>query len=283
MSAAETGVYITLIAMMYDRAEPLPYDVPRLARICGVPAVGFKRIVDLLIDQKKITSAGLALFNERVRTELLDRKSKSDSAKKSALLRWEKDKENQQDENATAVRVDENSTATRARGEISDTRSQKSEKNTHTDSVLVDGGVSSPSEKGEPKSTGRGARLPAGWVPTPDLRDWSKGEWPGITDQFIDEQSAMFADYWHALPGAKGRKVDWPATWRNWIRRAVEDRRARLGRPPPSGPRKTMAETGAEVTEFFRQQAEQEDERERAAEGERGNSAHARKLLGGSV
>lgn len=27
-----------------------------------------------------------------------------------------------------------------------------------------------------------------------------------------------FRDYWTAVPGAKGRKLDWEATWRNWCR-----------------------------------------------------------------
>lgn len=29
-----------------------------------------------------------------------------------------------------------------------------------------------------------------------------------------------FRDYWVAVPGAKGVKLDWLATWRNWVRRA---------------------------------------------------------------
>jgi hypothetical protein len=29
-----------------------------------------------------------------------------------------------------------------------------------------------------------------------------------------------FRDYWIAVPGAKGVKLDWIATWRNWVRRA---------------------------------------------------------------
>ena len=29
-----------------------------------------------------------------------------------------------------------------------------------------------------------------------------------------------FKDYWIAVPGAKGVKLDWLATWRNWVRRA---------------------------------------------------------------
>ena len=29
---------------------------------------------------------------------------------------------------------------------------------------------------------------------------------------------ANFADYWKAVPGTRGRKLDWYATWRNWVR-----------------------------------------------------------------
>lgn len=35
-------------------------------------------------------------------------------------------------------------------------------------------------------------------------------------------QAAMFADHWRSKPGKDGRKADWGATWRNWIRRATE-------------------------------------------------------------
>jgi hypothetical protein len=33
-----------------------------------------------------------------------------------------------------------------------------------------------------------------------------------------------FCDYWQGVPGAKGRKTDWAATWRNWMRREHERR-----------------------------------------------------------
>ena len=37
--------------------------------------------------------------------------------------------------------------------------------------------------------------------------------------------ASTFRDYWAAIPGAKGRKTDWPATWRNWCRRDADNRR----------------------------------------------------------
>ena len=37
--------------------------------------------------------------------------------------------------------------------------------------------------------------------------------------------SATFSDYWRGVPGDRGRKVDWAATFRNWIRKDVERRK----------------------------------------------------------
>ena len=46
-----------------------------------------------------------------------------------------------------------------------------------------------------------------------------------------DAVAAQFRDYWHAQPGAKGRKADWDATWRNWCRREAERAAPFKGRP----------------------------------------------------
>lgn len=34
----------------------------------------------------------------------------------------------------------------------------------------------------------------------------------------VETEAAAFVDYWHAKPGKDGRKADWAATWRNWVR-----------------------------------------------------------------
>jgi len=36
----------------------------------------------------------------------------------------------------------------------------------------------------------------------------------------LADVAGAFKDYWIAVPGAKGVKLDWLATWRNWVRRA---------------------------------------------------------------
>lgn len=60
-----------------------------------------------------------------------------------------------------------------------------------------------------------GSRLTREWTPPDDLQAWATDARPDLS---VTEQIERFRDYWCAIPGAKGRKTDWPATWRNWIR-----------------------------------------------------------------
>lgn len=74
----------------------------------------------------------------------------------------------------------------------------------------------------------KGQRLPAGWEPPLALRQWAADQFPAV--DFPAELEA-FRDYWRAKPGANGRKLDWDATLRNWIRRAKPAQRAGPGKP----------------------------------------------------
>ena len=44
----------------------------------------------------------------------------------------------------------------------------------------------------------------------------------GISADRARQQSERFVDFWKGKPGAGGVKLDWPATWRNWIRSEIE-------------------------------------------------------------
>lgn len=93
---------------------------------------------------------------------------------------------------------------------------------------------SSPSETQIPPSHPSGARSPHGsrlpddWHPGPDERAFAANL--GLDP---DRISAQFRDFWHGKPGKDGRKLDWPATWRNWCRREAE-RRPRPASQPAS-------------------------------------------------
>lgn len=61
----------------------------------------------------------------------------------------------------------------------------------------------------------RGTRLPADFVLPDDWIAFCESERPDLNPY---ETGQRFADYWHGVAGAKGRKADWLATWRNWVR-----------------------------------------------------------------
>lgn len=44
----------------------------------------------------------------------------------------------------------------------------------------------------------------------------------GLTNGRATAELAKFRDFWAAKTGADATKADWQATWRNWVRRAVE-------------------------------------------------------------
>ena len=69
--------------------------------------------------------------------------------------------------------------------------------------------VASPSAP--PPRQATGTRLPDDWQPDDPA-------FAGCSATTLDK----FRDYWRAQPGAKGRKTDWQATWRNWCRRDAE-------------------------------------------------------------
>ena len=77
-------------------------------------------------------------------------------------------------------------------------------------------GVTAP--RGADKA--RGTRLPDGWMP--EGSDWELALDLCNGDAGAVDELDRFLDYWRAVPGAKGRKADWPATWRNWVRRASQ-------------------------------------------------------------
>lgn len=69
-------------------------------------------------------------------------------------------------------------------------------------------------EKRESRSPA-GSRIPDGF-PGADQIAWCQSERPDVDPGQVAER---FRDYWLGVAGAKGRKADWPATWRNFVRR----------------------------------------------------------------
>ena len=60
----------------------------------------------------------------------------------------------------------------------------------------------------------RATRLKRDWEPSPLATE------PGWTDVDVRRELEAFRDYWCAKSGKDATKLDWQATWRNWLHRA---------------------------------------------------------------
>lgn len=71
-------------------------------------------------------------------------------------------------------------------------------------------------QKGEASPKAPTAKaLAKDWVLPDDWRQWALQERPDLNPDKVAER---FGDYWRAKGGKDGRKLDWQATWRNWVR-----------------------------------------------------------------
>jgi len=86
-----------------------------------------------------------------------------------------------------------------------------------------------PSRPKEPTSK-RATRIPDDWQPDDEPALTSEADSAGID---LTRELARFRDYWQAQSGQRGRKADWQATWRNWLRKAVDDRGGPARASPP--------------------------------------------------
>ncbi|WP_317992909.1 DUF1376 domain-containing protein [Bartonella gliris] len=74
------------------------------------------------------------------------------------------------------------------------------------------------SQKAKRAKANRGCRLPTDFEP-----DYDFAIEEGLPPERVKVEIAKFRDYWRSKAGANATKIDWQATWRNWVRKAVDD------------------------------------------------------------
>jgi len=73
----------------------------------------------------------------------------------------------------------------------------------------------------------RGSRIPEPFDVTPEMVAWAKTRCPLVNGRTETEK---FVNHWVAIPGARGVKLDWPATWRKWFLTAQQQAEESLAR-----------------------------------------------------
>lgn len=94
-----------------------------------------------------------------------------------------------------------------------------------TDNVSVTDTVTETvKEKINKKNTARGTRLQKDWIPENEDCAFL---FDNRQDLDLNDTVASFIDYWTSATGAKANKLDWSATWRNWVRNSRKDYNAK--------------------------------------------------------
>jgi|tagenome__1003787_1003787.scaffolds.fasta_scaffold20485126_1 hypothetical protein len=98
----------------------------------------------------------------------------------------------------------------------------------------------------------RGERLSPDWQPSMDCVTFASAR--GLPAGKIDSEAEKFRNYWIAKSGQGATKLDWEATWRNWIISTVErangtaakqlSRSHPTARPAPTGADAVLAGMG---------------------------------------
>ena len=209
LTAAQSGAYLHLIMAYWRAGGPLRLSDDALARAARMTP-------DEWIENRDAVLAFFAVSSGQIRHGRIDH----ELAEAARLY----DARKRRTEAATAARAARNVTDNVTMNVTSDVTSNvtciqpqpqppfPSERDTHGPVLGSGGSGGKRAERAD-----RGTRLPDDWSPSDEDRAFA-----GSLGVAVEREAASFRDYWHSKPGADGRKTNWSATWRNWVRRSSE-------------------------------------------------------------
>lgn len=227
MGADEGYVYSVVLLRVYEVRGPIDDDAECLARRTGLSAKRVAAAMARLFERGKLVHAeGGRYTNPVAQHEIEAAKSAVETTsamrREAAKRRWAKRKQHQQIDDASALLMYGTSTASGMQTDAD----KDIDSDSDTDSPSLRSGESGATRTDPPaqalskSKTRRATRLPADWMPSE--ADYAAAEAEGFTRSQADRIANKFRDYWLARSGAGAAKLDWPATWRNWVRREAE-------------------------------------------------------------
>lgn len=197
LTMLEHGAYTLLLDRYYSTEQPIPED--QAHRICRARTKDERAAVDAVLAEFFTLKSGVWV-NGRAEREIVKAQSKIKAAQTNGA-RGGRPKKNQEETQQKPAGL--------LLGSVLETQ-QKAHQTPDTTMVSIQ----------KPREGARGSRLPPDWAPP--VEHMAFAESLGLRNGKAAAELDKFRDYWAAQPGQKGVKTDWPATWRNWVRRAVD-------------------------------------------------------------
>ncbi len=200
------AVYSVVLDLIYDGGGECPNDPKWISGwFSDLGPASVRRAISDLCDIGKLAVEGDFLTNKRAtieaKTDRETREKRRESGRKGGQISGERRSEK------TMANNDINDlfqASASTENEPEKSREEKKEKREPT---------------GSPK---KATRLSEDWTLPKPWGEWAVDE--GLDEQEVRDQADVFRDYWIAAPGQKGVKLNWQATWRNWMRKYKRDR-----------------------------------------------------------
>lgn len=234
LDAEEHGAYLLLIMNYWQTGKPIPKS--RLQKIARVSNERWTSVERSLSEFFNETDG--CWVHGRIERDLDSvhqaQEQKSAAGKASAQARMNKKATTVQrpfNDRSTTVEIPLNGKSTN-KDTDTDTDNASSSEEAHQEPL-----ISSPTDKTTKPpvliSTTRrkkGNRLPEDWVLPKPWGEWALSERRDWREEDVRRCADSFRDYWIAKSQG-ATKLDWEATWRNWVR---NDRSHRTRYPPAS-------------------------------------------------
>jgi uncharacterized protein YdaU (DUF1376 family) len=237
LSLEERGALVTIVALIASEGQAPEYNLDRLARRFGCTRAKTEKMILALCEAGKLRIENGTLIQPRAMKETEIAQKTSEKQSENARARWSKPDKKPKENNASSDAM--------AMPRECQPEPEPEPIDTNTN-VFVERTSAQPPNPEQPKrkpslrGSARGIRIPSNWAPTPI--DYAAASNEGLTSEEINREADRFRDYWISATGRTATKLDWSATWRNWIRRAADDKRKR------SGARPSQQRGGAEQT-----------------------------------
>lgn len=241
LSMLQHGAYTLLLDSCYDREQ-----FPTLEEAIEWTWASTKEeieAVEFVLRRFFVLENGVYV-QKRIEEEIADYREKAEKNRLIALEREakKKNKQTNRDENSTSrARV------VQAVDENNQDREPNQEPITNNQEPITNINSSLRSqEESPPAKTKRATRLPDDWEPTQEFITAAREIKPNLDDMRLRHIAMTFRDYWISKSGAGATKLNWLATWRNWLRKEPDGQ----PRSPPQNfltAREKNAQRNAEI------------------------------------
>ncbi len=209
LTTVEHGAYLLLLMAMWRAGGKLPRDDKRMAALTKLSAAEWAEIKPTIMEF--FTVSGGSMSHKRLVAEMAKYETVVEKRSKAGKASAAKKANENNEEASTHV---EHVLNTCSHNQNHNQNHLKKENTTYS-----------------PK---KGTRLSADWMPSEADQSFALKT---MTLEGFRHEADQFRDYWIAKPGAAGVKLDWPATWRTWVRRAGKGSPVAQGKNARSGGR----------------------------------------------